>query len=329
MPALTLDMIIQEFGDYYLNSGQNLSRLKEALRQPSVTLEQFGTRITTKDTVYQMANPIFQPLIQPFRKQFEPKGNVDFHPVEIRLQRVKVDNEMYPHDIEDTWLGFLSGDSSRSLQDWPVVKWYLEHYIAPQVKSDKELHAVYKGVYSAIGTTPSDTMDGLKIQLIRGANDAQYPINVIDGIDVFTESTIFDQLEKYDNKISELYKNVPLIHFVSPNWVRAFKTAKRANGFYYIESANEINDRIDFTNHIVVGLPSMSGTNDIFTTVKENLMHVVKRKSDYDAANVDIQKSDRQVKLLCDWWEAIGFGCNQLVWTTTETVTEETSGSGS
>jgi len=61
--------------------------------------------------------------------------------------------------------------------------------------------------------------------------------------------------------------------------------------------------------------------------VKENLIHVVKRRTDYDAARIDLQKDGRSVNMLADWWEGIGFGCNQLVWTTAETVgttTEET-----
>ena len=318
--ALELNDIIQEFGDYYLDSGQNLSRLKEALRQPSATLEKFGTRLFTRDTVYQMANPIFKQLIQPFRKKFEPRGGVDFNPNEIRLRRIKVDDSIDPHDVEDNWLGFMAGDTSSKVEDYPVVKWYLEHYIAKQVQEDKELNAVYKGKYDENGNSPSDCMDGLKEQLLAGASHAKYPINIISGIGAFADVSIFDQLEAYDEAISEKYTSVPLVHFVPQKWVRLFQKAKRANGFYFIASPAEIDATIDFTNHIVVGLPSMNGTNDIFSTVKENLVHVVKRKTDYDAAKIDLQKVGRSVNMLADWWEGIGFGCNQLVWTTAETV---------
>jgi hypothetical protein len=331
MSTITIDKILQEYGDYYLNSGQNLSRLHAALRQPSATLGMFGTSVPTKDTVYQMANPIFTNIIQPFRKAFEPKGEVKFFPNEIRLRRIKVDSTIDPHDIEESWLGFLAGDSSRKLEDWPIVRWYLEEYIAKQVVEDKELSAIYKGVYDPAGTSPTDCMDGLKKALIDGANNADYPINVISGIDDFTDENIFDELEKYDRKISELYTNIPVIHFVAQKWVRAFKTNKRSNGFYFIDSPDQINTSIDFTNHVVVGLPSMDGTKDIFSTIKKNLIHCVKRRTDYDAGGIDLQKVDRSVHILCDWYEGIGFACNKLVWTTRQTVNlePEQSGSGS
>ena len=37
---------------------------------------------------------------------------------------------------------------------------------------------------------------------------------------------------------------------------------------------------------------------------------------------VDIQKYNRQIKFLVDWWEAVGFGYNCMVWTTRETVAD-------
>jgi hypothetical protein len=60
--------------------------------------------------------------------------------------------------------------------------------------------------------------------------------------------------------IAELYTGKKLIHFVAQKWVRAFKSAKRANGYYFIDGASKINSEIDFTEHVVIGLPSMNGT---------------------------------------------------------------------
>jgi len=149
------------------------------------------------------------------------------------------------------------------------------------------------------------------------------------GVEPVNKDTIFDQIEEYDEKISELYEGQPLIHFMSKYFVRQFKKAKRAANYYVIEDASQINGSVDFTDHVIVGLPSMSGTKDLFTTFKSNLLHISKRP--WDSAKFDLQKADRVIKLLCDWWEAVGLGCNSLVWATKETVEpySETSGSGS
>lgn len=321
MPELTIDHILSEYGYYYERSGQNLSRLKRAFMQPSETL-QYATHMVTDDTVFKLANSIFQPVLQSFQRSFTPKGSVEFIPNPIPLVPLKIDYKFYPTDIESSWLGFLAGDSSRTLENWPIVKYMLEEYLMNQAIEDKELNEVYKGTLEAPQDgTPSENgknMIGLKHLLTTHANHPKYPINVVEGIGELNETTIFDQLEAYDQKISELYTGKKLIHFVAQKWARAFKTAKRANGYYFIDSASKINTEIDFTQHVVVGVPSMNGTNDIFTTLKENLIHI--RKRDLNKVHVDLQKHDREIKFLIHWWEGMGFGCNQMVWSTKETV---------
>ena len=324
---ITIERILTEFGRYYEQAGQNRQRLFRALMQAPETLQKLSTPIKTEDTIYRMANFKFQKLMQPFRKAFEPQGGVEFFPNEIRLRQVKVDADFFPHDIEDSWLGFFGGTDVKNLAEWPIVRWMMEEYIANQVAEEKELDVIYKGVWDETGNTPADTMDGIKVQLLKGAT-ADYPINIIKGIGELDKIGIFDQLEAYDEQISELYTGKPLIHFVAQNLVRQFQKAKRANGYYMIDSPAKIDASIDFTAHLVVGLPSMNGTKDIFTTFKNNLVHVTKRS--FGSANFDMQKHDRQVKVLTDWWEGVGFACNQMVWTTEETVAEtlsETSGS--
>lgn len=88
------------------------------------------------------------------------------------------------------------------------------------------------------GTTPQTCMDGIRKKLIDGAANAECPINVIHGISDFTESNIFDEIEAYDREIDDLYDGENLIHFVSPKWLRAMRTAKRAASYYYYYTAS-------------------------------------------------------------------------------------------
>lgn len=321
MAELTIEQILEEYGRYYEDAGQNLSRLKRAFMQPSETLK-YATPIPTDDTIFKLANPLFQPVLQAFQRSFTPRGSVKFVPNPIELHPIKIDYPFFPTDIESSWLGFLGGDSSRTIENWPIVKYMLEEYLMNQAIEDKELSGVYKGEWQE--PTPGtaglsiNCMNGLKKALKEGAQHPDCRVNVIDEIGVLNEISIFEQLEMYDKKIAELYTGKKLIHFVAQKWVRAFKSAKRANGYYFIDGPDKINSEIDFTEHVVVGLPSMNGTNDIFTTMRENLLHL--RKRDLNKVHVDIQKVDREVKFLIHWWEAVGFACNAMVWTSRESI---------
>ena len=64
----------------------------------------------------------------------------------------------------------------------------------------------------------------------------------------------------------------------------------------------------------------MIGTNDIFATLPENIIHLMKFKDTPN--NIDLQKDKREICVLMDWMEAVGFGVNKLVWTTRETITD-------
>lgn len=322
--SITVQNIIESYGAYYEQGGQNLNRIKAFPMQEPEMLKNSGAQtIMTKDTIYRMANPIFESVLQPYQKKFTAKGDVKFLPNEIRLRQMKVDMSFFPSDIEDSWLGFLAGDSSRNQENWPIARYMLEEYLLPKALEDKELEAVYKGKYKAptAGTAgaPADAMDGFK-QLMIANKTGEYAINVIDGLGEFSDADAQDWIEEFDAKISSQFRNKKMLIFVAPEMLLAYLRNRRDNKNYNISSDAQVSTNIDFTNHQLIGCQAMSGTKDIFATIPQNIVHVKKR--DIASTNIDIQKSDREVKLLIDWWEAVGFNCNKLVWTTTETVTE-------
>lgn len=327
--VITTDNLIKDFGNYYLDEGQNMKRLVSAIRQSAETLEKFATPIITEETVYRLANPTFQSIMKPFKKAFEATGGMTFHPNEIILRQCKADLEVYPNDYQAMWLGFLTQDDSRTMETWPIVRYIIEEAVVKQIEEDRENDVVYKGVYDPTGTQPVDSFDGLHVQLQKGAT-AQYPINIVNNIGLLNSSVagnVFAQIEKFDKAIPALLRNKKMLIFVAQDFERQFMEDKRSEGFFFISSADQINTNIDFTKHVVVGLPSMNGTGHMFATLQENLLWI--KKGSKGSVKIDIQKFDRCVHILTDWWEAVGFACNQLVWATAETVAvPETSPSG-
>jgi hypothetical protein len=323
-----IQKLLDEYEKYYLNYGQNKSRLIRSLVQPAETVEKHARHIATKETTYRMANYEFGSVIQPFSTTFNPLSEIEFFPNTINLEEMKVNVSITPHDIEQGYLGFLAGDETRTMKEWPIVRWLLEEYIAKQIQADRELKLVYNGKKVVGGTTPDSCMDGIKELLTKGAT-ADYPVHVFDGIGPLNEISIFQQIEMFSKKIPELYTNRPVTIYVANKYVRAYKEAQRERGYYDRTHAGQIDTTIDFSGHKVVGLPSMQNTDDIWATVNNNLLWLTKREG--NLAHASIQLHHYNVDILLDWWEALGFGCNQEVWTTKETVnaTPADSGSGS
>lgn len=319
--GLTVSSIISEFGAYYESTGQNAKRVLRLLTQPSVT-EGFMTSKKTDDTIYKLANSSVSAIIQPFQKTWSPKGTNAFKPVKIEQHHIKADIELYPDDIEASWLGFLS-DNNQTRKDWPLVKWLVESDYLPKMREEMELNEIYKGQFvepeSGVAGDAGTGMDGLRLKQVQGITAGT--MNALTGLGTLDPATIFDQVEAAVDQVSEVYLGVSMKVFMSNKWALAYMRDKRSNGFYTIKSSNEIDRSIDFVPFQVQGLPSMAGTNDIFITPKENMIHLTKK--DVNKSRFNIEESKRQVFLMTDWWEGVGYGINEAVWTNV------TAGSGS
>jgi hypothetical protein len=312
---MDISEIITAFGAYYLNSGQNMARIRGMLTQGLVT-PGICTPIVTDDTVYQLGQLSINSIVQAFQKGWTPKNAASITPNEIRNYRFKVDEAIFPDDIEDTWLAFLKNDDV-DRKNWPLIKFLIEHpdqgYIA-KINSDMELLEYGKGVYVAptvgVASTTGSGMNGL-IKLLQIGVDAE-TINSID-IEDLDKATIFDQVELFIDGISEIYQHVAMDVCMSPAWAKAYLRDKRVQGFYTIPSDKSLDLGIDFSPQNIKALPSLNGTDVIFATPKVNLIHLTNKTS--NKTNIKIESYRREVSFFCDWREGLGFGMDAAVWT--------------
>jgi len=306
--AIDKTAIITEYGAYYKAGSENEKRLKRLLLFGRETTK-LATEIKTDDTIYQMGQSVISSLVQSFQKGFTPKGDVKFTPNEIRLFHFKVDLEIWPDDISDSWLGFLESNSL-TRKEWPLIRYIMESHFYQKVDDDMERRVYYKGVFVAPTTGTAglteNSMNGLKYYLQHKS------VNHVT-MAALDASTIYDDVEGFYESISAEYQGQKMIVAMSPSWKRKFLKDKRALGYYQIKGANEIDDSIDFTPSNVIGLPSMEGTNDIWATPVGNFLHITKKGE--NSSKVNIEESKRCLAIMTDWYEGLGFGINETVWT--------------
>ena len=318
---MDIQSLVAEFGAYYEKSGQNKNRVLKMISQGAVT-PKIATPMRTDETIFKLGKGVIKSIVQPFQKSWTPKHAMEVTPNEIRLYEMKVDEDIYPDEIEATWLGFLAGDDV-DRKNWPLIKWMIEQYYIPQIDEDMENEVYFKGVYKAPTNGQAgevkDSMNGLDIQLDSVLENGG---NFID-IGELHKDTIFDQIEAFVDGISQIYQNTKMDVCLAPEWARHYLRDKRAQGFYQRHSDKDVNLAIDFTPQSVTPLPSMAGTDRIFATPKANLIHL--RKKSLNKGKFGLESSKRNVAFYCDWWEGIGFGINEAVWTNKKLST----GSGS
>src|SRR5690606_36150143 len=167
--AIVITDIIAEFNAYYRPGGQGMKNLITKLLQRSVTEAYFPRRIT-EATIMDNALVSFQRALQRFQKQWTPTGGATFVPTSIPLTALKIDEEFYPDEIEESWLGFLA-DNNLDRKTWPLVRFMVEGAL-DKAQEDLELLEIYKGVVGTItpgtATAAGESLNGIR----KTINDA-------------------------------------------------------------------------------------------------------------------------------------------------------------
>ncbi|GAA3953946.1 hypothetical protein [Hymenobacter algoricola] len=312
--GLLITDVVTQFGAYYLNQGQNLSRLYQLLRSATTTESMF-TPVNTDDTLWRAAKTLFSRVVQPFQKAFTPLAGVTFVPVAIEQFKMKVDAQEYPDELEASWLGFLDGaDIDRKA--WPFVRWYVEVYLIPQIKQDIELNEIYQGVYVApTAGTPGaagTSMNGLK-KTINGHITAGRITPITTGaLQITTPETLVDQFEAFADGIHKDYWNIPMMLGCSESAQRAFLRGQERK-YGKNTAGGELGNRINNTNITVVGLPSHRTTEKIWCTPVGNAIMLRKRMQNQTA--VQVENVDRLLKFFTDFSMGIGFIIPEIVFT--------------
>jgi len=305
--------IVAEFGAYYINQGQNATRLVKKLYEKSMTEEAFTT-VVTDETKWRGGESTITRLLQPFQKTWTPTGTFSAKPIEIDAFKLKLDFEDYPDDLEATWLGFLA-DANLDRKEWPIVRWLVEEHILPRMNQDFEINEIFNGVYAAPTTGTAGAggtaMNGIKT--IRNGHIADGRIVPISTGALETNPLLFvEQMEEFVDSINTLYWNSPMQLNVSQQLERRFLRGferKYGRNINYTGTGTQI----DGTNITLVGRPSQNGSNILWATPKTNAVRLVKKSQNLNT--VRIENVDRKVKLYTDFWTGIGFLIPEIVFT--------------
>lgn len=298
--------VVAEWKAVYKAEGQSVKDIMTKLTQRSVTAKYFPTRFTEK-TVLEKVSAEFSRVLQRFQKQYTPVGGVKFEPLKIALFKLKIDLQERPDELEESWLGFLA-DSSLNRKDWPFIKWFLMNALI-QAEKDLEMSEIYHGVAGAIvegtPTAAGASLDGIKIQINR--------LNTAGKLDLITMGAVPTDPVLYVEYIEDMIKQVerPLRNeldfvFVQEDGHDLFRDGMRLKyNVNYAQVDDSKITKLRNDNIQVVGLPSMAGSDKIWTTPSWNRQAGFKKPGNETVFQVE--NIDRLVKAYTDYYKGFGF----------------------
>jgi acyl carrier protein len=321
---VTPDELIAAWGEYYLDHGQNMDNLHLLPYEESDT-QTGGTIIETDQQVLREANVEFDEVLQQYQHAFTNKGGMTMVPVNIFLQHLKIDLGVIPNEMKKSWAKFLLTDGIDPLE-YPLIQFIAENLIK-KGKEDFELKAVYKGEYEApvedTAGVPEKTVDGIeKLTNVAIANgDLENPFE-LGNLDSLSAAQFVTKIEdSFVKEIPEKFRyNYQLELSMNRTYRDKFRQGMRDKYNVNYLQTEQLLRVMDFENVTVVGRASMIGKKRIWTTPKANLLFPV---IGFSNKNVfDLQKVDRKVKFLTDWWQGVGVIQWKTFWSSTAEVPE-------
>lgn len=321
--TISIDQIISEFGTFL---GSNVNQILRLLTQPTVSMNYMRT-VATKEGSYKMGKAVIDDVVQGFQKKFTPKGTATITPRTILQRRHKIDLSFYPDEVVDTWLGFLSDETS-DRRTWPITRYIIEQLLIPKIAENRELRLIGQGVYEepvdGVAQAVGKSMDGfctiLKALFASGTSH----VNFIDLPDGMTYGSSFDNIELFAKKLPALYKSITMPLFVSQGIYENYHQRRRdLHGI--MPTYKPTDDIILGTNMTLTPLPSMAGTDIMFATPKDNFIRLLDRNEGASAITID--RIHREICVSADWHEAVGFGIDEAIIAYVPTDEEEDSSS--
>ncbi len=319
MAIVTTD-IVTEYGNYYIDGGQNVARLRK-LMQYGFESRAFFTPVPTDDSVYQMASSTITELLQAFQKKFVPKGTTTFTPQPIQTYRQMIDVEEYPDDIMRTWLAFL-GSNNLDRATWPLVRWWIEQHLVTQTYEDLEIRAIYSGVRveptANVAGTAAGAMTGFR-KIINDWVDAETipTTNVIPTGAFSTDPKLFvEQIIDFMKGVTALYRNkvgmkLALGNEYEMTWNQGVLEKFNLNNTTMPEGNR---NRVPFANNVSLAfLPSIGSSEKIVLTPTMNAL--MPQKGMQNMGNFKVESQKKQVSAYTDWQFGVGFVLPQEVWT--------------
>jgi hypothetical protein len=324
-----------EFGAYYQPRGQNAERLKKLLMQNDDAFSNQFALLPLEGDVVEYGMMSHTRVLQPYKSNWSPTGELSGTPRKFTLRRVKVDVEEIPDALVNTWLGFLTTEGGRDPNvdrtTWPFVRWYVERYLIPQAKQDQYYEAAY-GVYAAPAnnSTPGNegtALDGIFYQLNLDIDNGD--ITAISTGALETDPELFvDQVEDFAEQIDNRYRGLPLVINMHDTHAQLFKQGmldKYNMNYAQVGDGNLMSLR-KRTNISVRGQfnwllgPGGLPSSKFMCTPGDNLFKGV-RLGNKEAAPMRVETETRTLRVFNDWHVGYSYWDYRIMFTNDQDLT--------
>lgn len=301
---MNIQDVQKELNEYVSNNKEIVSA---GVYSGEITLNKYCKTITAVKGKYPSFFKVLGHVVQGFSPEWQKLGEAEFKHKMLKNYRQKVNFEIVPDEVLNTWLAELYVEG-KTAEEHPISKHIMDDLMEKVVDDLDDLSQ--DGVYDE-GTFSGEygnSIDGIDQQRINALNDADHPAFRIP-LSTPTEENVLDQFKAFERGVpKKMRKKVKRI-FVSDNVALMYADAyelQYGTTVTYTDGNAFKTPRFKFE---IVGLHNVS--DEFFVaTVDGNLGRLI---DVFDKPTVtDIQKQDYVLKIFMDWHLGYDFLINEI-----------------
>lgn len=304
MATMSIEDVQKELNEYISNNKEIVSA---GVYSPEITLNKYCKTITAVKGKYPSFHKIMGHVVQGFKAEWQKLGEAEFKHKMLQNFRQKVNFEIIPDEVLNTWLAELYVEG-KTAQEQPISKHIMEDLMAKVVDDLEDLSQSGEYDQATSSGEYGNSIDGIVQQKEKALADTTHPAFKIP-LNAFTDENILNEFKKLEKGFpKKMRKKIKRI-FVSDNVALQYADQYELTYGTNVNYTDQSTFKTPRLKYEIVGL---AGVPDDFVvaTVDGNLARLI---DVFDKPTVtDIQKQDYVLKIFMDWHLGYDFLINEI-----------------
>ena len=306
MATINVQDVKKELGEFVEN---NKDIVALGVYSDEIALNKHCVTITSINGKFPAFHQIMGHVVQGFKAQWQKLGEAEFKHKILQNFRQKVNFEIVPDEVLNTWLAELFTEG-KTKEEHPISKKIIEDLMKKVIDDLDDLSQT--GVFDAANASGGfgKSMDGIAEAIAKALANAVHPAFRIP-LTAITDANRLDQMKKFEYGIpKKTRKKVKKIFMSTTNKMKFADAYEREYGTKVTyKDADTI--LTPLTKLEIVGLDGLP--DDVYFAPAEGVM--ARLIDVFDKPQItDIQVADYVLKIFMDWFLGYDFLINELVY---------------
>jgi hypothetical protein len=301
---MNIEDVKKELNEYISNNTEIVSA---GVYSDEIQLNKYCKTVTAVKGKFPSFHKVMGHVVQGFKAEWQKLGEAEFKHKILQNFRQKVNFEIVPDEVLNTWLATLYVEG-KTAQEHPISKEIMDDLMAKVTDDLDDLSQ--SGEFDALTSsgTYGNSIDGIEQQRQKALANLTHPAFRIP-LDAITSANILDVFKAFEKGLPKKMRKKVKRVFVSDNIALEYADQyERENGTH----VNYTADGAIKTPRLKIEIVGLSGVPDDFfvATIEGNLGRLI---DVFDKPTVtDIQKQDYVLKIFMDWFLGYDFFINEI-----------------